>query len=113
MRTRLLLRRPDGRETAVVVTTDVATTTGAVAAALLRADPGPFPEGGCGDPGEAVLRVRPPGATEFRVAPREASVAEGGVRRLPVPAHDARRAARRSAWAAGSGTGAAASSRRV
>jgi S-DNA-T family DNA segregation ATPase FtsK/SpoIIIE len=75
VRTRLELRRPNGAETAVVVTADAGATAGDVADALLRVDPAYGAE-----PGRATLRLCPPNATEFRSVPRTATLVEAGVR---------------------------------
>ncbi|MGN8244445.1 FtsK/SpoIIIE domain-containing protein [Cellulomonas soli] len=75
MRTRLLLRRPDGMTEAVVIEADAVTTVGDVADTLVRADPrlgGPV--------GEVELSACPVGATQFRSLPRAIPLLDAGLR---------------------------------
>ncbi|MFS0705039.1 FtsK/SpoIIIE domain-containing protein [Cellulomonas sp. 179-A 9B4 NHS] len=75
MRTRLLLRRPDGTTDAVVVGADAVTTVGDVADTLVRADPRLG-----GPPGEVRLEVVDVGGTDVRALPRSASLVDAGLR---------------------------------
>lgn len=75
MRTRLLLRRPDGLTDAVVIEADAATRVGDVADTLVRADPTLG-----GSPGDVELRVCPVGGTEFRTLPRTVPLLDAHLR---------------------------------
>ncbi|WP_432457617.1 FtsK/SpoIIIE domain-containing protein [Cellulomonas iranensis] len=75
MRTRLLLRRPDGVTTPVVLGADTVTTVGDVADTLVRADPRLG-----GPPGEVELHVADVGSPDLRPLPRSTVVADAGLR---------------------------------
>jgi len=75
VRTRLLLRRPDGVTDPVVLGADAVTTVGDVADALVRADPRLG-----GSPGDVELRVVEVGGAQQRTLPRSAALVDAALR---------------------------------